>query len=216
MSQSQFFMTFAVIAVLLVVALVVLVIKHTQYRKLESITMEIIHETSGYQLKVTALQHHLNELNEVLDEGADLLKEAEAHINEVNLNKSTMQARIDELVTEVELLEERTHSTIDAQLRGKVHAISVLEALMQEARSECYKLGDKLFKANRQNVSTQRVVAEQEAIIEELRKQVDEADRRAVRFEQRAAGAEKELAENRHAADFEDNIMDVVDATREI
>lgn len=153
-------------------------------------------------------QHHLD-LHLKLETGKALIETAAPIIEQLTAENAgheaqqiTMQSRIDELVDEVELLEERTHSTIDDQTKRIAKDQRETKATLDEARSEIIKLSDKLLKADRQNVAIQRAVSEQEAIIDQLTGEL--------------AATARELAENREAADqpVDDDIMAVVEATR--
>lgn len=153
-------------------------------------------------------QHHM-ELHAKLELGTTLIETAGPIIEQLTAENAgheaqqiTMQSRIDELVDEVELLEERTHSTIDDQLKRVMKELREGKATLDEASQEIIKLSDKLLKADRQNVSIQRAVSAQEQTIEKLTGEL--------------AATARELAENREAADqpIDDDIMAVVEATR--
>lgn len=150
-------------------------------------------------------EHHIA-LHLKLETGKALIETAGPIIEQLTAENAgheaqqiTMQSRIDELVDEVELLEERTHSTIDDQLKRIMKELREGKATLDEASQEIIKLSDKLLKADRQNVSIQRAVSAQEQTIEKLTAEL--------------AATARELAENREAADHDD-IMAVVDATR--
>lgn len=137
----------------------------------------------------------------LIETAEPIIKDCTSKITDLELEKLTLQTRIDSLSDEVELLEERTHSTINDQMLRVAKELREGKATLDEASSEIIKLSDKLLKADRQNVSIQRVVSEQEQIIEQVTAERD--------------GFARELAENREAADHAgDDLMAVVDATR--
>lgn len=119
-----------------------------------------------------------------IEQADPIIRDSTQQITGLEAQQITMQARIDELVNEVALLEERTGGPIDPAVKGEVMAkqvkIDVLTEQLQELRSELIKTTDKLAKSERVRVAVER-----------------------------------ELAENREAADHAgDDIMAIVDATR--
>lgn len=148
-------------------------------------------------------QLHAKQLlaDHLIETAEPIIKGCTSKITDLELERITLQSRIDNLSDEIELLEERTHSTIDAQTLRVAKELREAQAANTEARSEIIKLSDKLLKADRQNVAIQRAVSEQEQIIERVSAERD--------------GFARELAENREAADHEEvNLMAIVDATR--
>lgn len=120
----------------------------------------------------------------LIETAAPTIESSAIQITELEAEKITLNARIEELANEIGLLEERTGGPIDPAVKGEVMAkqvkIDVLTEQLMEMRSELIKTTDKLAKSDAARIAVER-----------------------------------ELAENREAADHEvDDLMDLADAVQ--
>lgn len=191
-----------------------------QVKALDRENEELLDDQLKDVVHLTAHHLQIEAMSDALGQSTNLLNLAEAAINQLDGEVTSAQAEIvtlsarivellahsQELHDEITLLEERTHSTIDDQMKGQVAKIAELQLAHDEHNSEIIKLNDALIKADRQNVSIQRVVSEQENLL------AVQAQAMANQRTQLIA-VEQELAENRHAADSD--VMAIADAVSE-